>query len=655
MPVFKCKMCGGDLQITEHDTVAQCSYCGTQQTLPKESDEVTANLFNRANNLRLKSDFDKALEVYEKILENDNSNAEAHWGVVLCKYGVEYVEDPKTGKRIPTCHRTQYESVLTDADYLAALANSDSSAGFVYEHEAKQIAELQKDILAVVSREKPFDIFICYKETDESGARTRDSALANDIYHHLTQEGYKVFYAAITLEDKLGQEYEPYIFAALHSAKVMLAVGTRPEHFSAPWVKNEWSRFLQIMKKESGRTLIPCFAGMDAYDLPEEFAHLQALDMSKIGFIADLSRGIGKLLRISQPAGTEKSMPVTTVQNGVNVEGMLERAFIFLEDGDFKSADDYCEKVLDIQPKNARAYIGKLMAEQKICKESELAEIEISLAENGYYQKALRFADNQYKSVLTNYQQTVTARISAYNERQYLSALSSMEARDYNTAIALFASIGDYKDSKEKKTELLKMQSLNITVGDNIYLGRYRMDADASSPEERISWRILEKDNNNVFLVADRVLDIKPFNQSGDETDWEDSTLRKWLNRDFYFSAFSDDEKKSIAESKVINYNNPNSEPDYETIETTDRIFLLSFEEIENYFVSEADRKAEPTQFAKSQSVNSDSGDYCCWWLRSPGDYADEAGIVLDNGDYASFNVADMKGIRPALWLNLPS
>jgi hypothetical protein len=181
------------------------------------------------------------------------------------------------------------------------------------------------------------------------------------------------------------------------------------------------------------------------------------------------------------------------------------------------------------------------------------------------------------------------------------------------------------------------------------------MDADASSPEERISWRILEKDNNNVFLVADRVLDIKPFNQSGDETDWEDSTLRKWLNRDFYFSAFSDDEKKSIAESKVINYNNPNSEPDYETIETTDRIFLLSFEEIENYFVSEADRKAEPTQFAKSQSVNSDSGDYCCWWLRSPGDYADEAGIVLDNGDYASFNVADMKGIRPALWLNLPS
>ncbi len=457
MSIFKCKMCGGDLQITEHDTVAQCSYCGTQQTLPKESDEVTANLFNRANNLRLKSDFDKALEVYEKILENDNSNAEAHWGVVLCKYGVEYVEDPKTGKRIPTCHRTQYESVLTDADYLAALANSDSSAGLVYEHEAKQIAELQKDILAVVSREKPFDIFICYKETDESGARTRDSALANDIYHHLTQEGYKVFYAAITLEDKLGQEYEPYIFAALHSAKVMLAVGTRPEYFSAPWVKNEWSRFLQIMKKESGRTLIPCFAGMDAYDLPEEFAHLQALDMSKIGFIADLSRGIGKLLRISQPAGTEKSMPVTTVQNGVNVEGMLERAFIFLEDGDFKSADDYCEKVLDIQPKNARAYLGKLMVEMQVRKQANLKDCEQSFEDNSNYQRILRFGDDALKEELNDYINHIKERMQT---KIYDSAVVAMG--DANTAEAfksvadLFQSISGFKDADVLYEQCLK-------------------------------------------------------------------------------------------------------------------------------------------------------------------------------------------------------
>ena len=147
------------------------------------------------------------------------------------------------------------------------------------------INEIQKGILAISQKEEPFDVFICYKETDDTGTRTQDSVIANDIYYQLTQEGLKVFYAAITLENKLGSAYEPCIFAALNSAKVMLAIGTKPEHFNAVWVKNEWSRFLKIIQKDRSKLLIPCYRDMDAYELPEEFAHLQAQDMSKIGFI----------------------------------------------------------------------------------------------------------------------------------------------------------------------------------------------------------------------------------------------------------------------------------------------------------------------------------------------------------------------------------
>ena len=91
-----------------------CEYCGTKQTLPKTQDEVIQNLFNRANALRLKGEFDKAEQVYEKILQENEAEAEAHWGMVLCKYGIEYVEDPKTYKRIPTCHRTSYDAVTAD-------------------------------------------------------------------------------------------------------------------------------------------------------------------------------------------------------------------------------------------------------------------------------------------------------------------------------------------------------------------------------------------------------------------------------------------------------------------------------------------------------------------------------------------------------------
>ena len=230
MATLKCKMCGGNLEVVEGTTVCECEYCGTTQTVPKVQDDVTSNLFNRANNLRMKSEFDKAQEIYEKIVSQNENESEAYWGIVLCKFGIEYVEDPTTFKKIPTCHRTQLESVLTDVDYLAAIEHADISQKTVYEDEAKEIDKLQHDILEIVHKEEPFDVFICYKETDENGKRTQDSVIANDIYHQLTLEGFKVFYAAITLEDKLGQEYEPYIFAALTSAKVLLAIGTKPEY-----------------------------------------------------------------------------------------------------------------------------------------------------------------------------------------------------------------------------------------------------------------------------------------------------------------------------------------------------------------------------------------------------------------------------------------
>lgn len=74
--------------------------------------------------------------------------------------------------------------------------------------------------------------------------------------NELTKEGFKVFFARYTLEDKLGTAYEPYIYAALNSARVMVVVGTKPQYFNAVWVKNEWSRYLGLMKQGKKKTLI---------------------------------------------------------------------------------------------------------------------------------------------------------------------------------------------------------------------------------------------------------------------------------------------------------------------------------------------------------------------------------------------------------------
>ena len=257
MALFKCKMCGGSLEVAAETTVIKCEYCGTQQTLPKLYDEKRANMYDRANHFRRNNEFDKAMGIYENILNEDNTDAEAYWSLVLCRYGIEYVEDPVSHKRVPTINRAQFTSVFDDDNYKSSLQYANSYQRTIYEEEANAINEIQKGILAISQKEDPFDVFICYKESDNSGRRTPDSVLAQDLYYQLTQEGFKVFFARITLEDKLGSAYEPYIFAALNSAKVMVVLGTKPEFFKAVWVKNEGSRYLALIKQGEKKMLIP--------------------------------------------------------------------------------------------------------------------------------------------------------------------------------------------------------------------------------------------------------------------------------------------------------------------------------------------------------------------------------------------------------------
>jgi len=397
MAIIKCKMCGGELVLAEDSATGKCEYCGTVQTVPQADDEKKLIQFERAERLRKQCEFDKAAGLYESIVADFRQEAEAYWGLVLCKYGIEYVDDPATGKKIPTCHRSSFQSILDDSDFEQTLENADVTARRIYREEAKVIEQLRKDIVAISNNEAPYDIFICYKETDDKGQRTLDSVLAQDIYGALTREGYRVFFSRISLEDKLGQEYEPYIFAALTSAKVMLAVGTDYEHFNAVWVKNEWGRFLKLMAKDHEKHLIPCYKGIDAYDLPREFNKLQAQDLGKVGALQDLLRGIEKLLSKVPQKETPVSVQPT---GGPGVSSLLERVFLFLEDAKWQEADAYCEKVLDIDPKNALAYLGKLLAERKIRTRKLLGELSLPFDNSDNYHKALRFGDEALKQEL---------------------------------------------------------------------------------------------------------------------------------------------------------------------------------------------------------------------------------------------------------------
>lgn len=362
MAVFKCKMCGGDLILTNEAGIAECDSCGSPQTVPNEADEKKANLINRANKLRMNRDFDRAAALYESVAAEYKTEAEAYWGALLCRYGIEYVDDPATDKKVPTCYRASYDSVLKDEDYTRAVEYASGEARAIYVSEGERIEKLRTDILEIVKNEPPFDVFICYKERDASGGRTKDSVLAQDIYYALSERGMRVFFARITLEDKLGIQFEPYIFAALNSARVMLTVATSVENLTSPWVKNEWSRYLRLMANDKSRTLLPCYKDMEPDDMPEVLSILQSQDMGKIGFMQDLVRGVEKLLgrdKKNEPAQQVIVQQVNPVYNASSeTMALLRRGELMMEDGEFAKAENYFERVLDAAPECAAAYWG---------------------------------------------------------------------------------------------------------------------------------------------------------------------------------------------------------------------------------------------------------------------------------------------------------
>ena len=371
MSVIKCKMCGGDLNLIEGSSTAQCEYCGSMQTVPKADDDKKLSLFARANRLRAACELDKAAGIYEAIVADFPEEAEAYWGLVLCKYGIEYVDDPATGKKIPTCHRSSFDSVMEDNDFEQALENADAAARKVYREEAKTIEEIRKGILAVSAKEDPYDIFICYKETDEKGDRTLDSVLAQDLYEALTDKGYRVFFSRITLEDKLGQEYEPYIFAALNSAKVMLAVGTDYEYYNAVWVKNEWSRFLKLMAKDKEKHLIPCYKGIDAYDMPKEFARLQAQDLGKMGAIQDIVRNMEKY--VPRKGAEPQVQNVSFGGLSASVTDLLDQGYKALDQKQWEQADQLFDQVLKASANTP----DRFLIEQNVKQAREKAQFQI--------------------------------------------------------------------------------------------------------------------------------------------------------------------------------------------------------------------------------------------------------------------------------------
>ena len=204
-----------------------------------------------------------------------------------------------------------------------------------------------------------------------------------------------------------------------------------------------------------------------------------------------------------------------------------------------------------------------------------------------------------------------------------------------------------------------------VSTWDCIYFGNYYQSN--NSTKEPIKWRVLSVKGNEAFVVADKALDCQPYNKTYEDVTWETCTLRKWLNNTFLDAAFDTEEKSAIKTTTVVNEDNI----DYDTEggnTTSDKIFLLSQNEVKNpsygfnsvYRTKSETRQCKASAYAVENNCWTNSIDgyagNCCWWLRSPGDYSDNAADVRTVGwsDNNCVN-SDASGVRPALNLDLSS
>ncbi|MBO5287236.1 MAG: leucine-rich repeat protein [Clostridia bacterium] len=515
MAVFKCKMCGESLLLEDvlgaQKGICKCHICNTVQTISISPTEKVEGLFGSANHHRRINEYDVAMAIYQQILTENSQDSEAYWGIVLCRYGIEYVKDPRTGVMLPTINRTQLKSVTADDDYKLALEYATEEQRELYEKEATVIDNIQKGIWEISKKEEPFDVFICYKETDSNGDQTEDSVLAYDLYRELTRDGIKVFYAKVTLESKLGSAYEPYIFSALNSAPVMIALGTKKEYFNAVWVKNEWSRYINMINQGKRKTLIPAYKDMSPYDMPWEFSAFQGQDLGAIGGKLNLIRAVERILdkepEKKEEAQTQKTgvMPTTMVVDK-SVEGQLSRAYALLAEGRFDYTTDLVNKMLKENFDNAEAYLIKFLAEYKLTSKEAFAKSKINYKQNQSFQMARRYAGEEllaeinrlekqyayneaegflnqkdFETALTKFDLLASfsdapKRVDECKQGIYDKALKAMNNKGYGVAITEFQKISDFKDATQKIEECktgklqLKYDSAMSYMADGDYM-----------------------------------------------------------------------------------------------------------------------------------------------------------------------------------------
>ena len=233
-------------------------------------------------------------------------------------------------------------------------------------------------------------------------------------------------------------------------------------------------------------------------------------------------------------------------------------------------------------------------------------------------------------------------------EYTYWKAVEFYKDGNYGEAWRMFGKMDWYKDSRKY---IAKCDWDTVKIGDIIKFGGYKEIGNNLNEIENIEWRVLDIKDGCALLITERIIDYHKFNISQDVT-WENSVIRKWLNRKVYYWLFTEEERERIVDTPILTKDNSKYNTDGGKI-SIDKLFLPETEEIEKYYDIEEDRRAYVNDYRYPKDSTKDRCD--SWWTRTSGMDNKHTCIVDSEGRISpdGVNVNIRSGVRPAMWVEL--
>lgn len=380
-------------------------------------DKITfrENLFKQAEDYQFDRKYEQAEEAYRRLIVAGEQSAEIYWRVLLCHYGVKYRKSDEKNQYIPTILQPDLTdpAEMSDRKNLFAQCKTEEEK----QHYARELARIDNILEAyrLHRNDAKFDVFISVKQKDGANY-TVDSKKATDLFYKLKEWGFKVFNSDSALTPSpAGELFEPYIISAILSSRVMIVVGTKKEYMNADWVRDEWTRFSWLKKREEkasghSKRLLFCYLanGMQPEDIPE------GLDFDIQHMIEDL--GAESVLRESLKSVFPEKFtvqPPPPLQPPIDpalwekekeelLKKRLDLAMTFIRQGRFQKAEAELDDpdLLRVSPNNPDIWLCKALIRANARTVDDLYYAGPELKQNEEFKTAIEKATGALKKQL---------------------------------------------------------------------------------------------------------------------------------------------------------------------------------------------------------------------------------------------------------------